>query len=1125
MYTIINIGRKRNTLAGILFFVISLVVSILTMSPPVSALSTVRIHAGGRAVTNSSGHTFSADKYYDGGWAYETSYGIKGTSTSKLYNTERAGMKGYNIPVENGTYTVYLRFAEIWYTKPGQRVMKVTAEGQTLLDNYDIVAKVGPKVAVKEEFTVAVRDGVLNLGFSARVDAPKIAAIEVVPSSNQSPTPTPTPTPTPDPTPTNPTPSDDTTPPTVPGSVIAAPQSPVEIKISWAASADNKGVAGYRVYRGADQVATITNGLTYTDKGLSPATAYTYAVRAYDAAGNVSALSTPITVKTLAVTSTSSVNDTAIGSGMNQFSFSSRWYTDTNAMSAHLGDNHFTNVKDQWYQLKFYGTQVKVYAEKNDAIGRYAFSIDGGAETKVDGYSSSRQDQQLLYTSPVLPLGEHTVKVRNTGEKNAASRGTYIVGDRIDVTTSTPGSTSPDGDKESPKVTITSPVYGQTVKDAVGLAVNAQDNVGVTKVDYYLDGSPLNISTTSPFTASWNTAKVNNGKHTLTAKAYDAAGNTATSSAVEVNVDNAIVTCNKMTVPTTFGKSVQTISVPTSGTYRIWSRVSAPTAADNSFYLSIDDNGCVYNVGDDAPPVDQWSWINYQNGNFSQPVDVVLSAGMHTVTLTGREQNVRVDRVIATNDLTCVPSGKGDNCANPTVYQDTVAPSAPTALKDTKVEAQKVALSWSGSTDNVGVTNYNIIRNGYVVATVNKDTLSYEDATVAPGTGYSYVITARDAAGNESQPSNTLSLTTPKVATTDTQAPTAPANLKAVGVSSKQINLTWGASTDNIGVVSYKVFRGASEIATVVGTSYGDSNNLSAGTSYSYTVKALDAAGNVSPASAAASALTLTEGASDPVIGIVSDILYTKDGKNTYIKTAEFMKKQTDLAAIIMPGDLNNVNGTQSEWENMWEPTWGQLDSLARPSPGNHDYYTSGAWPYYDHWKPYGYYNSNKWYSYDIGAWHLISLNSEVAHDSGSAQVAWLKDDLAKNKKKCTLAYAHVPRFSGGSMHGNDSTMQPIYQALYDANADVFFAGHDHHYERYAGMTPSGSVDNQRGIVSFVTGIGGAAPRSASPRTGTQKIVTDKYGVIKLTLHADSYDFKYVDINNTIQDSGTGTCH
>jgi hypothetical protein len=233
---------------------------------------------------------------------------------------------------------------------------------------------------------------------------------------------------------------------------------------------------------------------------------------------------------------------------------------------------------------------------------------------------------------------------------------------------------------------------------------------------------------------------------------------------------------------------------------------------------------------------------------------------------------------------------------------------------------------------------------------------------------------------------------------------------------------------------------------------------------------------------------------------------------------------------VITMGDNAYENGTLDEFTNCYNPSWGQFKNRTRPAPGNHDYNTPAAAGYFTYFgsaaNPIGGY-----YSYDLGAWHLIAINSNCADiggcQAGSPQEQWLRADLAAHPAACSLAYWHHPRFSSGP-HGSDTTFAPIWQALYDYHADVVLNGHDHDYERFAPQTPNGDLDPANGIREFVVGTGG---RTASAfglvRAPNSEVSRDViYGVIKLTLYPASYHWEFVPIaGESFQDSGDYNCH
>ncbi len=324
-----------------------------------------------------------------------------------------------------------------------------------------------------------------------------------------------------------------------------------------------------------------------------------------------------------------------------------------------------------------------------------------------------------------LNAGNHTIKMigREAGVKVGRI---LMVSDLNCVPTDNGDNCAVAGDTTAPTIDVTAPAAGASVANTVNIAASATDNVGVTKVEFYVNGVLKSTDTASPYAYAWDSKSVVNGAASLMAKAYDAAGN-INSDTVQVQVLNG----------------------------------------------------------------------------------------------------------------------------------DTQAPSTPSNVAAQANAYNKVTVSWTASTDNVGVTGYRIIRNGASIAQINAVS-QYVDTTVLPDTAYNYQVIAYDAAGNASTASTSVQVKTPNQP--DTQAPSAPGSLTAVAVGTSQINLSWTASTDNVGVAVYDVYRAvgsgtAAKVGTVSTLSYGDTG-LSASTNYSYYVVARDTAGNASAQSNTATAQT-----------------------------------------------------------------------------------------------------------------------------------------------------------------------------------------------------------------------------------------------------------------------------
>jgi hypothetical protein len=229
---------------------------------------------------------------------------------------------------------------------------------------------------------------------------------------------------------------------------------------------------------------------------------------------------------------------------------------------------------------------------------------------------------------------------------------------------------------------------------------------------------------------------------------------------------------------------------------------------------------------------------------------------------------------------------------------------------------------------------------------------------------------------------------------------------------------------------------------------------------------------------------------------------------------------------VFTVGDNVYPDGTATEFADCYAPTWGRHKARTRPSPGNHDYHTPGAAGYYGYFGAAAGDPGKGYYSYDLGAWHIIVLNSEISVSAGSPQEQWLRADLAAHPVDCTAAYWHKPRFSSGSHHGSSTSMRPFWQALYDYGADVVLVGHEHNYERFAPQDPNGVADPSRGIRQFVIGMGGKSHYAfGTPIANSQVRNADTYGVLKLTLHPTSYDWEFIpEAGKTFADSGTAAC-
>jgi acid phosphatase type 7 len=237
-----------------------------------------------------------------------------------------------------------------------------------------------------------------------------------------------------------------------------------------------------------------------------------------------------------------------------------------------------------------------------------------------------------------------------------------------------------------------------------------------------------------------------------------------------------------------------------------------------------------------------------------------------------------------------------------------------------------------------------------------------------------------------------------------------------------------------------------------------------------------------------------------------------------------------DPTAVLALGDLQYTNGAYSKFLRSYALSWGLLGSITHPVPGNHEYLTSEkAGGYFRYFHGLAGKKGEGYYSYDLGSWHLIALNSEcfaVACAKGSAQYEWLKADLAASAAECTLAYWHEPRFSSGP-HGGTIAVLPFWRLLYRGGADVVLSAHDHIYERFLAQGPTGVLDPAFGITEFVVGTGGAEQypiEDVQPNSARRR--SNAFGVLRLRLRPASFRWRFVATpSSSFTDSGSTTCH
>ncbi len=665
--------------------------------------------------------------------------------------------------------------------------------------------------------------------------------------------------------------------PDVPANVQAVATGPTQVNLSWDVSADTggSGLAGYRIFRNGNTtpVATVATA-SYSDTNLTAGTAYSYVIRAMDGAGNVSgpsnavSVTTPIPPDSIPPTVPGSLTATAQGASAVLLN----WIASTDA----------------------------------SGIQRYEIQRDGVKISDAPGNATSFVD------SAVSAATTYSYAVRAIDGANNASAFSNVA----NVTTSAATDTTP---PTAPSAVAATANGSQSI---VVTWIGSTDTGGSGLAGYrvFRDGGANPVGQVGAGVLTYtDSGLAPNSTHTYVVRAFDSDGNVSTPSnsasattssdttapSVPTNVvANALASDS---VRVTWSASTDTGGSGLAG-YRIYrngTQLTAVGAGTTTFTDATAAPGTAYAYRVSA--IDNAGNESAQStpANVTTPADslapsapanlTAAPAGANQITLTWNASSdtggsalagYRVTRdgtqiaQVSAGTLTFADTGLAplsmhsytvrafDNAANvspasnvatATTGGDATPPSAPAGLTATAAGSTQINLAWNASSDagGSGLVGYRIFRGGTQVAQVASGVLSFADTGLSPNTNYSYVVRAIDGANNVSGPSNTAQATTAQ----DTIAPSAPSGLVATALSSTSVRLVWNGSTDTggAGLAGYRVFRGGAQIATgISGTTYTD-NTVAPNTSYAYTVRALDNAGNASSDSNTASVTTPTD--------------------------------------------------------------------------------------------------------------------------------------------------------------------------------------------------------------------------------------------------------------------------
>lgn len=699
-------------------------------------------------------------------------------------------------------------------------------------------------------------------------------------------------------------------------------------------------------------------------------------------------------------------------------------------------------------------------------------------------------------------------------------------------------------DLVAPAVTLAEPADGSTIGDPTptfaGVGGTAPGDSTVVSVKVYAGssatGTPtqaLTTTRTSGGAYSVDAATLADGTYTARAEQSDAAGNLGLSAPATFTVtSDRTAPSISLTAPAP-GSTVHDSTPTVSGV--------AGTAAGDSTTVTVRIYAGSFATG---TPVQTRTAARDGTGAFS----------VEAAELRGGTYSVQAEQADAAGNI-------GRSAAHTFVYGDVTAPTV------TLVEPVNGA-ALTDSTPAFSGTAGTALEDAATVAVkiysgTGTSTTPVQTLTATRGSGGAYSVTAgelangtytaraeqTDAAGNVGySAAATFTITVDRVAPVVTLG--TPAHGDVVTDSTPRLAGTAGAEPGDSATVTVRVYAGGQASGAPVQTRSAtrgadgvyavDATPLSEGT-FTAQAEQADSAGNVGRS--AANTFTYDGGTTtaDPVIIGAGDIAGcgSSDGDD---ETAAVLAANPD-ALVFTLGDLAYPNGQPSEYADCYHPTWGAHKARTRPSPGGHDLEAVAGGPspgtgYRDYFReqlePFGPTATDLtklYYSYDIGSWHVVMLNAgcyyELPNCSPAAMEQWFRDDLDAHQASCTVAMWHDPRFSSGSIHGDQSFVQPLWSIAYEKGVDVVLNGHEHDYERFAPMDANGVADPTYGVRQFVVGTGGYYLYGLGSRRATSEVWDNStYGVLKMTLRPGAYDWQFLPIaGGTFTDKGTTACH
>jgi calcineurin-like phosphoesterase family protein/PASTA domain-containing protein/Big-like domain-containing protein len=752
-----------------------------------------------------------------------------------------------------------------------------------------------------------------------------------------------------------------------------------------------------------------------------------------------------------------------------------------------------------WYRWTAPSSQVAIFDTRGTAVGAdtwlYVYLGDrlGSLETVTED-DNSGPDRTSRATFPAVAGRTYVIKVQ-----------TWNVG-AVRLNWHGP-------DVSPPSVRLEVPVDGAVIGDPIDVVADASDDHDVDLVDFMLDGSVVeracNCVRKPKFTEMWFADFSPDGTYSMTARAHDVHGHRTTSAPHRVTLDHRwpLIRLVGDLPPRRTASRSATISFAGDEpalTYTCTLDGVQSSCASPQSFSGLADGVHTFQVRAEDRAGNRSDWAAHSWLVTSAPANDLVAGA---TDLSGTSGSLTTSNATAT-----LEQGEPLHARN--------IGGASLWYRLQASGAGPVELSTAGSSFDTLLAVYSGSASALTPVAANDDAAARDRTSsvrfdASSGTTYFVAVDGFDGATGSFRLAWGPSVSTPDTSPPDTTLESGPSGT----MSSRNASFTFSATEPG------STFECSLDAAAFTACSSPRAySSLTPGV-HTFAVRAVDAAGNRdgSPASRTWTVV------GDPILLAAGDIAGCDSQGDE--ATAAILDGYPD-ATVAIPGDLAYPDGSAANFANCYEPSWGRHKARTSPTPGNHEYHTPGATPYFDYFGAAAGDRGKGWYSYELGDWRVIALNSNcavVACGPGSEQEQWLRAVLAASEAQCTLAYWHHPLFTSGS-HAGESDLElvrPFWRALYDYGAELVLVGHDHDYERFAPQRPDGARDDSFGIRQFVVGTGGHSLRTFKTTHPNSEVRdSSAFGVLRLILRSGGYDWQFLpEAGKTFTDSGSTSCH